>query len=99
MTKKPTPGPWDYEEHGTEIYGQGRVLAHLADDEGKALGRTAATQAAMLPNARIFAAGPELLAALKAAITDLESAYEGADDAAWTATLKAARAAVAKAAA
>ena len=95
-----SPGPWTVSTKGSytgvmapprKDFPHGQVVAQVCRGPGKNT----------VDNAHVLAAGPELLAALKAAITDLESVYEGDDDAAdaygVTATLKAARAAIAKA--
>jgi hypothetical protein len=101
MTDRHTPGPWkrtgscirsDYHLDGPSalLLTAGPMFHDYDVDTGE---QTA--------NLALAAAAPDLLAALKAAITDLEAAYEGADDAAdaygVAATLKAARAAIVKA--
>jgi hypothetical protein len=101
MTDRHTPGPWkrtgscirsDYHLDGPSalLLTAGPMFNNYVVDTGE---QTA--------NLTLAAAAPELLAALKAAIDDLEVAYDDEDAAAdvygVTATLKAARAAIVKA--
>ena len=89
MNAKHTPGPWVVRESSCGSVGTDSILTALAfgdDPDCKADDR-------MVANARLIAAAPELLEALKA-ICDEQDANEGY---ATPATYDAARAAIAKA--
>ena len=85
---KHTPGPWNYDRSGYSLYvNSGRELVTALSMDGKRLETSEA-------NARLIAAAPDLLEALKSVIAWLDASDESAFS---DSQLALARAAIAKA--
>lgn len=96
-TRAHTPGPWRvWREVGLEIFPDcsGTRIALVTNEANGPKGITPAMGEA---NARLIAAAPDLLAALKAFVDDVTDADHSAHDWSEQVVLKRARAAIAKA--
>jgi hypothetical protein len=94
-TSAHTPGPWEVNGTTIETIASPSVVigrAYDAEDSGGGVESNSEAEA----NARLIAAAPELLAALRGLVEDYEGAYGGNDEDAPKA-LTDARAAIAKA--
>ena len=76
MTLKHTPGPWRIGDAGKTIFGP-KVEGLLPVTVARVAGGSIAT--GHLPNARLIAAAPELLEALKRCVSILEDEYPSTD--------------------
>lgn len=99
-----TPGPWKFYSGGA-----GKPSVWMADDAGsictlstrrpnKQLGRPGRTQEQAIADARLIAAAPDLLDALRLLLKEMElSGNAGSKDYGWPLVITTARAAIAKA--
>ena len=91
MTTKHTPGPWEVDEYSQSII-WGPNGEHIADVRGFGAGLP------MIPNARVLAAAPKMLEALKNIRKELQlSGNWIANDYGWPSNREAITAAIAKA--
>jgi hypothetical protein len=84
MTARHTPGPWDYEQSlrgdGVPIPYSWQVLAEIAPPPGVDEAFMHVADCETEANARLIAAAPDLLAALRECITDDGAAALASDD-------------------